>query len=202
MTKLIEEGLVFEDEDKALAHLLEIDERCCSGKEALEVFLGELVLERALHEKYFNLGRDVYLTTAGTLPVAPLTGVISVLELLKRSHRLILVSCGDEQTQRLKLARSAIAESLFSKIYILPTNYRKGTYALLLSEFEVRPEEVVVCGDRYEVDLKPAQELGMKTILMRWGKGKMDTVGMKKADYTVSLLSEIPSILQAMGERI
>ncbi|MBU6447143.1 MAG: HAD family hydrolase, partial [Verrucomicrobia bacterium] len=83
-----------------------------------------------------------------------------------------LVTGGHPPFQMEKLEKAGIDRSFFSKIAIPEDSIKKPFYEALLREFSIRPQEVVVCGDRIAMDLAPAHALGCQTVHMRWGRGK------------------------------
>ena len=91
-------------------------------------------------------------------------------------------------------------ETLFEKI-IVTTNYNKSVpYQELLNDFEFNPSEILVCGDKYKTDLIPAKLLGMKTVHMKWGKGKIFIPKNGEVDYIISDLIELPKIVEELSK--
>jgi len=61
-------------------------------------------------------------------------------------------------------------------------------FRMVCESMVYKPENAISIGDQLESDIIPAKAIGMKTILIR---GRSD-----KADYCISSLDEIPSILR------
>lgn len=179
--------------------LLELDLKLESGMHALSALVCECESDVSRRESLLELGRKAYLETGLKLEVCALPLAGEVLRELSFSHPLVLVSAGDRDAQFAKLKRSGLSQSFFSKICITAPNFKKEVYAKLLREFNILPEQVLVCGDRYEQDLRPAQELGMRTVQVQWGKGKIDMEGRMRADYSIAGLQELISIV---GKRV
>lgn len=84
---------------------------------------------------------------------------------------LALVTGGHPPLQMEKLKKAGLEASLFSKIAIPEDSVKKPFYEACAKEFSTSPGDVWVCGDRIEMDLTPAYELGFRTLHMRWGRG-------------------------------
>lgn len=118
-----------------------------------------------------------------------------ILEEYAARYRIALVTAGYPPFQLEKLKKAGIEASLFSKILIPEDSIKKPHYQGLLEEFSVSPAEVWVCGDKIDVDLMPAHELGCKTIHMQWGRGKK-VVAPQWVDYTIGGLEQLRDIIQ------
>ena len=86
---------------------------------------------------------------------------------------------GHPPFQREKMEKAGLDTSIFSKIAIPEDSVKKPFYEGLANEFSIKSSKIWVCGDRVDMDLAPAYELGINTIHMRWGRGKM----VKSADW-------------------
>ena len=73
----------------------------------------------------------------------------------------------------------------------------KEVFLQALTMARCRPENAVMVGDRLDNDIRPAKELGMKTIRIRKGIAVYSnpSCGAEIPDYTVDSLSEIISVL-------
>lgn len=73
----------------------------------------------------------------------------------------------------------------------------KEIFLQALAMSDCRPENAVMVGDRLDNDIRPAKELGMKTIRIRKGIAGYanPSCGAEVPDYTVDSLSEIIRIL-------
>lgn len=92
-------------------------------------------------------------------------------QFVRMSYDLALVTSGDPSFQMEKLEKSGIDPSLFSNM-VVPVGGTKGpSYQVLQTAFGVGPRDVWVFGDRPEVDLRPAYDLGFHTVFRRWGRG-------------------------------
>jgi 8-oxo-dGTP diphosphatase/putative hydrolase of the HAD superfamily len=72
----------------------------------------------------------------------------------------------------------------------------KEIFRLALAMADCRPENAVMVGDRLDNDIRPAKELGMKTVRIRKGLAiyMKPSCEAEVPDYTVDSLSEILSI--------
>ena len=73
---------------------------------------------------------------------------------------------------------------------------KKEIFTRALTMAECRPENAIMVGDRLDNDIRPAKELGMKTIRIRKGIAVYANPSCEAEvpDYTVDSLSEILSI--------
>lgn len=74
----------------------------------------------------------------------------------------------------------------------------KEIFLRALSRAECLPENAVMIGDRIDNDIEPANKLGMKTIWVRQGFGKYQSVmnDYQQADYSVDKLKDILEIFR------
>ncbi|MBT7332436.1 HAD family hydrolase [Candidatus Woesearchaeota archaeon] len=196
LQEMIKAGLKVKDEEIAFQRILELNESTDNGKTALQTFLHEL---NNTDEKLLEIGHHAYYGG----PVVdiirpPLPGAIEVLQILHKNHTLSIVTHGEEETQNDKITRSKIDTSLFKKIIITPKYDKLNSYKQILEELHFSPENSVVIGDKYKTDLIPAKTLGMKTVHMKWGKGKIIIPEENEVDYIISDLHVIPKIVEEL----
>ena len=129
------------------------------------------------------------------IPINCLTGALEVLALLQKSNTLVLVTYGLPEQQHKKMKKAGIDEDLFAEVIISNEINKKEEYSKLVERLNLNPENVLVCGDRYETDLLPAKELGMKTIHVCWGRGRVCRPKEGDVDYVVRDLREIIKIV-------
>jgi FMN phosphatase YigB (HAD superfamily) len=111
-------------------------------------------------------------------------------------HRLAVVTIGREELQHFKLKKAGFFLDLFSKIVVTTERNKKIHYKSLLEEYGDAPCETIVVGDRIEVDLRPAKELGCSTVRMMRGRGAYEEQKDKVVDYTIYDLRELPEIIE------
>ena len=73
----------------------------------------------------------------------------------------------------------------------------KEIFEIALAKANCKPNECIMIGDRLDNDIIPANQIGMKTIWIRQGLSKYQTIkmGMEYSNFVVSSLSEIEDIL-------
>ena len=196
LQEMIKAGLEVKDEKIAFQRILELNESTDNGKTTLQTFLQEL---NNTNEKTLEIGHHAYYGgPVIDIVRPPLPGAIEVLQQLHKNHTLSIVTHGEEETQNDKINRAKIDTSLFKKIIITPKYDKLNSYKQILEELHFPPENSIVIGDKYKTDLLPAKELGMKTIHMKWGKGKMIVPKENEVDYIISDLHEIPKIVEEL----
>ena len=126
-----------------------------------------------------------------------------LLKFLKKYFIIVILSDSDG-TKKLKIDRAKRTKILEHVDYLVTSDDvginkpNKLLYDLIFKKFDVRTDECVMLGDKPEVDLKLAKELGMTTIWTKqglWAKKEGD----KKfgyVDYEVTCLKEVIDIVQ------
>jgi putative hydrolase of the HAD superfamily len=195
--RLMKEGLTIESPKEALQMLKRLDETAESSRHTFSEFL-EIV---GADKKYFNLAiEEVYSDIPADLAIFPLDHALDVLLELKESHDLALVTVGNLDRQFYKMKKAGIDSTIFSKIIVSEDRDKKPHYRAILSELGYAPRDTFVCGDKVAIDLVPAKELGLKTIHMRWGRGR-NSLGIKGSiDFAISELRQIKEILVTYQE--
>jgi len=91
-------------------------------------------------------------------PVELLDGVGETIEILARTHSLLLITKGDLRDQQRKLAKSGLAPH-FNAIEIL-SEKDEATYAEILRRHAITPGEFLMVGNSMKSDILPALALG------------------------------------------
>lgn len=192
LRRLIEEGFPIADFQKSYEELLLYNASSSKSVEALSKFF---------LKKGFDPSRAAPVLAELTAPL-PHDFVISttpdakeILTFFHSFHRLALVTGGHPPFQWDKLKKAGLDTSLFSKIDISEDSIKKPYYEALIKEFSIPPEKTWVCGDRIQMDLLPAHELGFRTIHMRWGRG-VAAETQEWIDYSIATLSELKGIIK------
>lgn len=139
--------------------------------------------------------KTVYGSIDPHLIVPEVRGARDMLKRLSCHHTLALVSMGHYDQQMWKLRRAGLDSAQFSKIEISSSEDKAELYQAMLHAFQVEASQVVVCGDRIDRDLVPAQKLGCRTIHVKQGRGLSST---GYADFVVEELKEIPLIVEKL----
>ena len=114
--------------------------------------------------------------------------VIDVLEKVKHSYKLAIVTNGDSVQQREKLDKIGITK-YFDQITISSevgsAKPDKEIFEVTCNKLHVKPEECVMIGDKFKVDVTGGRNLGMASI---WANRKNE-----KIDYEMQIknLTEI-----------
>lgn len=162
-----------------------------SSKQATSLFLSKYsfntsLVQEALSKLFSPFPEDF------VVPTTPFAK--EILHFFRDRHALALVSVGNKALQLSKLEKAGIDSSIFSMIAIPEEANKKPSYEVLLKNFSISPDEVWVCGDKVEIDLRPANELGFHTIHMRWGRGLK---AKKEAwvEYSITSLKDLRGII-------
>ena len=189
LKRLIEEGMEVADFEEAYQRLLLLNAISPSSKEALKSLMDEAGFPfkkafRALDELTAPLPSDF---TIQTTPDSP-----KILTYFCSLCPVALVTGGHPPFQLEKIEKAGLDSSIFSRIAIPEDSVKRPAYEALAKEFST--DEIWVCGDRIETDLKPARALGFKTVHMRWGRGKQ--VSADWVDHTISTLTELKGLIK------
>lgn len=190
---MVKAGLKVPSFDNAFKTMLDINATAPNGKETLRLFLDSIRADA----RFLEMGvKEYYGATETNFIVAPLPHALELLKELQGEHDLVLVSSGEEQQQKLKLKKANLDPALFQKIIICEGYHKKKHYKSLLQEFNRKPGEALVCGDKFETDLLPAKELKMRTVQMLWGRHSGVPGRDAGPDYSIRNLSELKRIVQ------
>jgi len=190
LKRMIEDGGSVSDFEAAYMDLMTINQEAGRSKDALVRFayrIGCKSPARALAELTSPLPEGF------TVPTTPQAK--EVIAHFSSKYLLAIVTGGHPPFQREKMEKAGLEPSVFSKIAIPEDSVKKPFYEGLAMEFSLKPETIWVCGDRVEMDLLPAHELGFKTIHMRWGRGKK-AAGPGWIDHSVDSLAQLKGIIR------
>ena len=109
-----------------------------------------------------------------------------------------MVTKGKRKIQLKKLKKAGIDSKLFSKIVVSSKEDKKKIYQQILRETKKQPDEIVVIGDRPNLDLRPAKELGCITIHIRQGRGKIEP--SHDYDYIIDELDRSIPIINKLSK--
>ena len=194
LLKIKEQGLYLGDYISAENMLLRLNETASSAKHALLEFF-EI---NRLDHKYFDMAcRAVYDEISSDIAIEPCDGALDLISVLFESHKLALVTVGVQHLQLMKLKKAGIHSHFFSKIVVTQEKNKKLHYKAIIDELDFDPSDVIVCGDRIEIDLTPAKELGLKTVQMLSGRGLHCKGNREDVDYSISHLSKLIKILDS-----
>jgi len=135
--------------------------------------------------------REIYLV--------PYTGVIPVLTALKKKYKLGIISDAPSMQAWMRLITMKI-DGFFDvivtkgdvkkqKIYPVPFNSA-------LKQLKMKPEEVLMVGDRIERDIIIPKKLGMKTCFARYGVENPPAKGKSGADFEIDNIEELIGVVE------
>lgn len=184
--------------ERAWADLKRCNVEAKDSKEALSSFLpdfknGELFLEQSI--------AYVYESSDEGLNLKPVLGAIEGLKKLKKKHTLACVTKGFRGRQLRKLEKAGIDWALFSKIVVTQSSSKKVSYQKVLRECGFSPEETLVCGDKFDVDLEPAKRMGCLVAHAQWGHRKSAPRSGFKSDICAKNFEEILTFIEQLHGR-
>lgn len=96
------------------------------------------------------------------IPATPLEGVTETLEYIRNAGRwrMVLLTKGDMLDQQNKIARSGLA-TYFDRVVIVSSKGEKE-YRELCSEERIAPRQLLMVGNSFKSDIKPAVNVGCK----------------------------------------
>lgn len=178
-------------DEKAFGQLTRLHSSSLRGRdgvlEFLELYKRPELLDAAMEE--------IYLAPSLPSAIEPVEGSQAVLNQLRQTHSLALVTGGIDAVQRDKLTRANIDKEIFSYIFVEEPSQKKNAYQKILEKTKLPASKVIVCGDRIGVDLTPAKQLGIKTVHFRFGRGLGNTGLKSDVDYTILHLEELLDLL-------
>ena len=192
--EMADQGLKLASLEAAQKRLGEINNYSKNGNAAIKVFLNEIKAD----QKFLEFGKKGFYNFNFKYDINLLPGVEDIFNNLDADF--ILVSKGDKDSQLEKLRKSKLKEENFIKIMIVPDYDKTEPYKKILDEQGYSPQDCYVIGDRYEMDLIPAKKLGMKTICILWGRGKISPPKEGEVDFIVKDLKEIIKIINEENE--
>ena len=199
LDRMVEAGLKVDCKEDCFSLLMEINQSSLNGEEAISRFVKEVNGS----PKFLEIGLKSYYEYALLdITVKQLDGAGSLLDILKDTHDLALVTSGNEQEQRNKMVKAGIDSKLFSKIAFVDGYDKEDYYSNFAQQFGYNSQDVLVCGDKYRTDLKPAKKLGMKTVHIKWGRGKIDCPENGEVDFSTQNLHELKKFIKELESKI
>lgn len=158
------------------------------------------------------LGDDVDLAAVGQAMAerwhypaeALMPQVRGCLEQLHGRYRLGIIA-DQESTIRDALRRDGIERSFDVWCISADVGMEKPDprlFSLALTTAEVEPERAAMVGDRLDDDVRPAKELGMRTVWVLTGKAppRPTPEQLAEPDVAIATLAELPDALEALAE--
>ncbi len=180
--------------EKTFNSLLELDKACNSSRETFKNFFEMYGIDKDL---YPGAIKKIYGEIPDNCKIFTVPQAIETIELLSKTHTLAIVTAGDPKIQLYKLEKAGMDRSFFCKIDVSSTRDKKKYFESMIQEFSLKGRDVLVCGDKVDIDLVPAKELGCTTVLMQWGRGKNQLID-RVVDFKISSLPELHKILEEL----
>jgi putative hydrolase of the HAD superfamily len=133
----------------------------------------------------------------------PMPYAIETLKKIKEDYKIAVISDSDGEV-RIKTERAKtvgvypLVELFITSDETGKNKPNKALYEKVFAKFNVGPGECVMVGDKPQVDLKLAKELGMKTVWMKhgdWAK-EFEEDHFSYVDYEITDLRQIIEILK------
>ena len=124
-------------------------------------------------------------------------GAVDVIASLRRDFRVVLLTQGDEQVQRKRIADSQL-EPLFDHIRIVP---KKSPELLtqLLNDLVADPGSAWMVGNSIPSDVNPALAVGMKAIWVDadvWEHERRENAAMCAGLTQIGALVQVPEVIR------
>lgn len=174
-----------------IEELIALNEKALSAKNGIKAFWqirsdDEEILHRGLEALKSPVPLDA--------KIDPVPDAKEILEILQEHHTLALVTAGHHDLQLQKMKKAGIQPSQFSKLIVGTGPSKKTDYQTVLEELNFDPSDAVVCGDRVEIDLTPAKELGLYTVHFKNGRGLFHTTPKESVDLTINALKQLQEV--------
>lgn len=143
--------------------------------EGEEVFQNFLKLQKSYHPRILAAGINAYLSYKYKFNW-PLKGVKNTLKKLKGKYKLGLVTDAPKLKAYMRLDLAGLSDYFDVVVGFEDTNHRKPSslpFRKALKELNVKPSEAMMVGDWFERDIKGAEKVGMKGVLVKEGIGKL-----------------------------
>ena len=178
---LWENNIYFE---RAIEEFMDFLDHSALKKEEVRAVLDEIEMTmgygsknfaRSLQETYRQLAerdvRDEDLERVGQFgeqiihhPMQVMEGVEETLAYLSPRHRLILLTKGNQDEQRLKIDNSGL--DIYFEHTIIVAEKNSATYHRLIQEFELDMPQTWMIGNSPRSDINPARNVGLNTVFI------------------------------------
>lgn len=139
----------------------------------------------------YEIGDSVF---SAPYPLYP--GTVPVLEAYSKHYRLILVTKGDEEVQRRKIAINNLDRFFKPDHTFITLKKSPALYASILERFDLDPHTTWMIGDSLRDDIGPASEVGMRTVEMRTSTGRWGYENQNHvADRVITDLRELTKFI-------
>ncbi len=119
-------------------------------------------IDDIMARKYFRAYLNLYKANWNLFEDA-----LEILENMQKKYKLVLVTNGDSKQQREKIEKTKIGE-YFSRIIISSevgaSKPNKKIFEIACKEIKVKPENCLMIGDSYKLDVEGAKGVGLESI--------------------------------------
>ncbi len=122
--------------------------------------------------------------------------VPGLLEELSKKYKLCLITTGEGH--RLESLEEKGLDKKFTKIIVVEGEHKDKKHFLeCAAEMGLKPEEVLVVGDKIQAEIKAGNKAGMKTVWFKFGKYSKILPQTKEEEptYTIRYLVDLLNIL-------
>ena len=162
-----------------------------------EIVLDHFGVPAGEREKLVRASRHAFFTSpVGNLTLFP--GTLTVLRGLKqRGVKIFVVSFGDPDTQRAKVAALGLdREPAIEKVFYADTAHlvtKEAIFRSILRNAKSNPGQILAVGDRPSSEIKAGKSLGMHTVRIRGGEfARLKAKGPEEqADFEVSKIDAV-----------
>jgi len=134
----------------------------------------------------------------------PMPHTIETLKKIKDDYKIAVISDSDGEV-RIKIERAKtvgvypLVDLFITSDEIGKNKPNKALYDIVLAKFKLKPCECVMVGDKPQVDLKLAKELGMKTVWMKHGDWAEELDG-DHFSYVYHEITDLRQLLEILKE--
>ena len=130
--------------------------------------------------------------------ITPFPDVITTLQKLNIIKVLVSTGLNHHQEEKIKVLQIG---KYFDRIYIDEIGEKKSKkdyFLECIKKFRLKPEEIIVVGDKIFSEIKAGNELGMITVRILSGMyaQRKPKTEKERADHTIQRISEIFDVLQ------
>ncbi|XP_062375589.1 N-acylneuraminate-9-phosphatase [Sardina pilchardus] len=125
--------------------------------------------------------------------------VRTMLEELRRTHRLLLLTNGESQTQREKVQAIGSAAELFSAIVVGGEHPEEkpalSIFTYCFRQLGVQPQDCIMVGDNLGTDIQGGFNAGVRATVWVNASGQVPSEGSARPDYSISTVLDLPGVL-------
>lgn len=128
--------------------------------------------------------------------------VRTMLEELRKTHRLLLLTNGESQTQREKIQAVGCAGELFSGLVVGGEHPEEkpavSIFTHCFRQLGVLPQDCIMVGDSLDTDIQGGFNAGVRATVWVNPNGQIPLEGSVRPDYTIATVLDLPGVLAAL----